>query len=324
MNSARSTSGRPVDPRRLVDPELAPALDVLPDMSNLSAQTLGEWRGMFDIPGEEIIDSETVSVERVSIPPLRPGDPPIDALYYRPKDKAGPAPALLNLHGGGYVLGTAERDHPGNAKLAGDLGCHVLSINYRLAPEHPYPAPVEDCYAALAWLHNEAARLGLDAERIGVRGWSAGGGLAASLALMARDRAEFAISYLALLYPMLDDRTKASPATGQFVWTERANAYAWNAYLGALSDGGETDYAVPGRVANLAGMPPTFMAVGSIDLFAGECAAFAAALLEAGVPTELHIYPGAFHGFDLLAEAEVTRKYLCDQNAALLRGLVGS
>jgi len=312
----------PGDPTLHVDPELLPALELLPDMSSLSKDTLADWRAMLDAPREEVADGQNFTVEHVSIPGLGPTDPPIGALLYRPRNKPGKTAALLNLHGGGYVLGTAERDHANCAKLAEDLNCVVLSINYRRAPEHPYPAPLEDCYAALAWLHQNSNRLGVAPDRIGVRGWSAGGGLAAALALLARDRGQYPIRCLSLVYPMLDDRTSAGPVSGRFIWTEQANRFAWNSYLAGEVTPDEMAYAVPARAESLAGLPPTFIAVGSIDLFVAESVSFAKSLIDAGVSTELHVYPGAFHGFDLLAQSRLAQSFSRDQITALKSNLL--
>ncbi len=312
---------RAVDPVDLVDPELKGALQVLPDLSDLSLDTLEAWRERIDPPREDLNDYPEIEIETRILPGLE-GAPPIDAILYRPKAATSRVAGLLSLHGGGYVLGSAERDGPINAKLATDLGCAVLSINYRRAPEAPYPAPLDDCYAALGWLHRQADDLGIDTGRIGVRGLSAGGGLAAGLALLARDRKEFSIRHLALVYPMLDDRTRSSPSFGQFVWTQEANLFGWQSYLGGGLSGSAPDYAVPARAQNLHDLPPTFIAVGSIDLFVGESIDFAGRLIEAGVKTELHVYPGAYHGFDLLAHTAVSQAFARDLNAAIGRDLV--
>jgi acetyl esterase/lipase len=228
----------------------------------------------------------------------------------------------MHIHGGGYVLGSPDMQHQRNAALANDLRCVVLSVDYRLAPETRAPGSVEDCYAALAWLQAQAAQRGIDPTRIAVLGESAGGGLAAALCLLARDRREWAIASQILIYPMLDDRTGREPAAnrfaGEFLWPAPTNQFGWSALLGEAGHA-ISPYAVPARVERLEGLPSTFIGVGALDLFVEEGLDYSRRLLRAGVPLELHVYEGAFHGFDLAAEAEVSQRLNRDYRAALAK-----
>lgn len=186
-------------------------------------------------------------------------------------------------------------------QLAVDVGCIVVSVDYRLAPETPAPGAVADCYAALLRLHGTAAARGVDPDRIAIGGESAGGGLAASLAMLARDHCQVTPVLQLLTYPMIDDRTgragNPNPYTGEFVWTAATNQFGWQALIGDTP----SPYAVPARAASLSGLPPACITVGALDLFLEEDIEYAKRLRSAGVPTELHVYPGAYHGFDAFA-----------------------
>lgn len=221
---------------------------------------------------------------------------------YRPDNAISPGPALLWLHGGGMVIGTAKQDDIIAGMLAKELGIVVASVDYRLAPKHPYPAPLEDCYAGLQWLHDQPD---IDAERIAVGGASAGGGLAAGLAQLALDRGSLPIVFQLLVYPMLDDRSAVRPdvdATHHRLWTQKSNRFGWRAYLGEEPGSGSvTAPASPARRTDLAGLPPAWIGVGSHDLFHDEDVEYARRLEAAGVPCTLDVVDGAFHGFDLVA-----------------------
>jgi acetyl esterase/lipase len=222
------------------------------------------------------------------------------------------------------VMGRPEMRHAGLVAIAREAPCLVASIDYRLAPEAPFPASLEDCYAGLAWLHAQASRIGIDPARIAVGGESAGGGIAAGLALLARDRAEFPIIAQMLTYPMLDDRTAVAEDFpmhfGEFVWSRDANRFGWRSLL-ACEPGSHTvaPYAAPARSQSLEGLPPTFIAVGALDLFLEEDLEYARRLARCGVPTELHVYQGAFHGFDAVPGAEIGRVFRNDWLRALRR-----
>jgi len=236
---------------------------------------------------------------------------------HRPANAAGPTPALLWIHGGGYLFGTAAQDDGVCRQYVDRLGITVAAVDYRLAPEHPYPIPVEDCYSVLTWL----ARLpGIDSDRIAIGGASAGGGLTAALAFLARDRAEVTPVLQVLSYPMLDDRS-VDPSlddTGFRLWNPASNRIGWQSYLG----GADPAVAVPARRDDLAGLPPAWLGVGTLDLFHREDLAYAERLDAAGVPCEVHVVPGAFHGFDrIAAKSSVARAYFDSQATSLRKAL---
>ena len=300
-------------PDDLVDPELRPALSAMPDVGELSLETLPTVRA--SLGGAPLPPApENLRIERVRIA-VAANEPDVGGILYRPAG-SGASPAILNLHGGGFVAGTVEREDAGMRALATALGAAVLSLDYRLAPETPFPGALDDAFAALTWLHAQAGTLGIDPARIAVRGVSAGGGLSAGLALRARDGGGPRIAFLSLACPMLDDRTSAHAFAGKHVWPIEANRFAWNCYLGGQAP---TSYAAPARAEDLTGLPPTFIATGAIDLFVDEDVDFARSLIDAGVPTELHVYPGAYHGFYLLTDTAVAKRFGQDSLAALHR-----
>ncbi|HEX4211558.1 MAG TPA: alpha/beta hydrolase, partial [Candidatus Binataceae bacterium] len=254
------------------------------------------------------------------------GEPAVRVRVYRPNDQPSKLPALLWIHGGGYVMGDIEQDDRLMKQLVKRLGCVAVSVDYRLAPEHPFPAPVEDCYAGLKWLSAHADELGVDPSRIAIGGASGGGGLAAGLALMARDRKEVPVVFQLLIYPMIDDRnvTPASYAiTDSRMWHRDSNRLGWKAYLGRDGGGsGVSPYAAASRATDLSNLPPAYIPVGALDLFVDENIEYAQRLIQAGVPTELHVYPGAFHGFDMFApSARVSKQFKADRDDALKRAL---
>ena len=314
----------------LVDPELQGLLSAFPQLS-LSLEALpqirrdGEemWRNLTAAAGTPP-DKGIRVAERVV--PGPPGAPAVRVLTYEPTRTRQNVPAYLHIHGGGYVLGTADSAEVANRELAAALSCFIVSVDYRLAPETRAPGSVEDCYAALRWLHGTAAELRIDPERIAIGGESAGGGLAAALALLARDRGEVPICFQNLVYPMLDDRTaalvKINPHTGHHLWTHETNRFGWTALLGCAPGAvGVSPYAAPARAVDLRGLPPALITVGALDLFLEEDIDYATRLMQAGVSTELHVYPGAYHGFDLASEAKVAQAMNRDRLNALRRAL---
>jgi acetyl esterase/lipase len=243
----------------------------------------------------------------------------------RPAQARGPLPALVWMHGGGYIIGAPEQDEALTADISAELGVVVASVNYRIAPEHPFPAPLDDCAAALRWLHGEAAALGVRPDRVAVGGASAGAGLAAALAQRAHDEG-LPVAFQLLIYPMLDDRTVTRAdldTTHQRIWSQTSNRLGWSAYLGQAPGADATPpYAVPARRESLGGLPPAWIGVGTLDLFHDEDVAYAQRLTAAGVPTELVVVPGAYHGFDGVQEsAAVSRAFRDAAKAALRRAL---
>lgn len=224
-------------------------------------------------------------------------------------------PAILHIHGGGFIAGRAASETGKLIKLAKALDCLIVTVDYRLAPETSFPGPLDDCLAALQWLHANAGTLGVDRGRIALMGGSAGGGLAAMLAIAARDAGNLPVCFQMLIYPMLDDRTGSThqiPAPmGSLTWTAEANRYGWSSFLGVKAGSSRVPKgAVPARVESVKALPPTFIGVGSIDLFLEEDVAYANRLMAAGIPTELVVVPGAFHGFEGAAPtAGISRRF---------------
>ena len=317
-----------MDTKHLVDPELVAALSLMPPF-NLTVEMLPQMRGMMVEMLKQQRDAappSDVVVEERHIPGPA-GAPDVRVVIYSPPGPvSGLKPGYLHIHGGGYVMGSPEMFDMQNKAVVREIGCVVVSVDYRLAPDTPHPGPVEDCYAALKWFYANAAALGVDAKRIAIGGESAGGGLSAALGLLTRDRGEVPLVFQLLIYPMLDDRTvtRTEPHTfaGEFIWNAQSNHFGWRSLLGQEpGSDGVSPYAAAARAENLAGLPPTFISVGALDIFLDEDISYAQRLLAAGVPTELHVYPGAYHGFDVAFDADVTRRFRRDSTAALKRAL---
>lgn len=256
------------------------------------------------------------TIDRADAVPLRVHRPPTSSID-------SPGPAVLWIHGGGYVMGTATQDDDGCRELATTLGAVVAAVDYRLAPEHPHPGPIEDCYHALVWL---AAQPDVDPTRIAIAGASAGGGLAAALTAYAVDRGEIAPAFQLLVYPMLDDRTVlAEPEVDPHdfrLWNPASNHFGWRSYLGAEpGSAGVPLEAVPSRREDLSALPPAWIGVGTLDLFHREDVTYAERLRAAGVACELQVVLGAFHGFDMVRRAEVVREFRAAQLDALAAAL---
>ncbi len=255
------------------------------------------------------------------------GDPDVRVLLYTPPGSAGTLrPAIIDIHGGGFVIGNADMSDGSNRALVMELGCVIVSVDYRLAPETIWPGALHDCHAALIWLHDNAAELGVDPARIAVAGGSAGGGHAAALAIHARDQGGPAICFQLLDFPMLDDRVCTAadphPYCGDFGWTAEMNRFGWRSLLGTEPGSAEVlEAAVPARTRDLAGLPPAYIMVGALDLFLEEDMEYARRLTRAGVPVELHVVPGAYHGFGLAADAPQTRQTARLRIEALARAL---
>lgn len=323
-----TVTDRTVSTRHLVDPEVASILDACqPFEFSLATLPAIRERMLTPVPGApdpaELFPGVTRTTR--SIPGLD-GDPDVTILLHEPDARTTPAPAMVWIHGGGYIIGSA--DDMTARRIAAQTGAVVASVDYRLAPETRAPGPVHDCYAALRWVHENAGSLGVDPARVAIGGWSAGGGLAACLAILARDRGEYPVSFQLLIYPMLDDRTASTvdpgPYVGEFIWSPASNRFGWTSLLGSEPGGaGVSPYASAARVESPDELPPAYISVGSLGLFAEEDLAYASRLLRAGIPTEVHVYPGAYHGFNLAPTARITRAFYQDMISALDRHFNG-
>jgi acetyl esterase/lipase len=300
--SSTSAAGRP-DPMDFVHPELRAALKVAIEnyystLPPLSDSTLHVTRQESAKLARPALPSPTVTERLI---PGGKGAPKV-RVYMVGNSPGAARPAVLHMHGGGYVAGSVSMNFRDIQELSAALDCVVVSVEYRLAPETRFPGSLEDNYAALKWMYRNAAELGIDTSRIAVKGESAGGGHAATLAIAARDRGEVPICMQVLIYPMLDDRTgstrRVPPFIGYYTWTAPKNRYGWTSLLGRPAGSARVPQnSVPARVKNLRGLPPAFIGVGSIDLFVGENVTYAQRLIDSGVETQLTVVPGAYHGF---------------------------
>jgi acetyl esterase/lipase len=268
-------------------------------MPELSAQTLAATRQAMGGWAQPPLASPAWAKRLV---PGMAGNPPV-TVYVINSTPGAKRPAILHTHGGGFVSGSASDMLADLQRLALELNCTIVTVDYRLAPETTYLGSTKDTYAALEWLHNQASSLGVDASRIAVMGESAGGGHAALLALKAREIGKIALVAQILIYPMLDDRTgtvTTPPAPiGTIIWNAQKNRFGWQSFLGQAPGTAQVPVeAVPARCQDLSGLAPAFIGVGSVDLFVDEDIAYAHRLIDAGVPTQLEVVPGAFHGFD--------------------------
>ena len=299
--------------RHLVDREIAPIIDLFPRV-DLDSAPIAAIRAKA-AETYAFLPSPVIAPEKLSVPSIH-GGPDIPVFLYRPSTSRPGSGAILHIHGGGMVMGSVEQMQAGPAALAAAAGVPVASVEYRLAPEHPFPAPQEDCHSALAWLAGQAGALGFDASRIVVAGESAGGGLAAALAIMARDLGGPAIGGQLLTYPMLDHRTGsdacpyANPTTGDFIWTRPSNRFGWRALQGSYTiDDARRGWFSPSLAEDLSNLPPAYIATGSLDLFFDENLDYARRLVAAGVPVDLHSYAGAIHAFNAIPDAALSQRF---------------
>ncbi|MGW1029072.1 alpha/beta hydrolase [Streptomyces sp. NPDC002577] len=303
------------------DDELSPIASMLPPLHVRDVTAARATLAAMGGPDAAPSPPPGVTAEWATVP----GAPDVQVLVMRPRKASGPLPAVLYMHGGGYVLGSAGTMQDMPALLAGEAGVLVASVDYRLAPEHPYPAAPDDCYAALVWLAKEAATLGAAPERIAVAGTSAGAGIAAAVALMARDRGGPPLCFQLLDSPMLDDSLTTSSArafTDAPLWASSSNEDAWRHYLGARAGEPAPPYAAAARATDLTGLPPAFVAVAAHDPLRDEGIDYARRLTDAGVLTELVLYPGTFHGSSgAVREAAVSRRARADLVAAVVQGV---
>ncbi|MFE7245404.1 alpha/beta hydrolase [Streptomyces sp. NPDC057580] len=271
--------------------------------------------------------NDRVEYEDLTVPGPADG-PDVAVRVYRPVGTkgAGLLPGILYIHGGGMITGSIQTDHRQVLPLVEAVNAVVVSVEYRLAPEHPHPAPVEDCYAALLWMSGNASALDIDSGRLALYGGSAGGGLAAGVSLLARDRGTPRLAFQMLPYPMLDDRN-ITPSSHEItdigIWDRAANLQAWQALLGEqVGSDRVSPYAAPARTDDLSGLPPAYLDVGELDLFRDENITYANRLMQAGVPVELHVYPGGIHAAELLApDAELSTRITDYRMNALDRAL---
>lgn len=318
-----------MDLTQVYDPELVAALQAFPVEDIIAWDNLLATRELAAQMFEALAASSPASsyvVKENRLVPGPQGAPEVPVRVYRPADSTGTLPGLLWIHGGGYVLGSIQQDDLMMQHIVEAVGCLVVSVEYRLAPENPFPAPVDDCYAALKWMAAHAAELGVDPARLAVGGASAGGGLAAGLVLLACDRGEVPVAFQLLIYPMIDDRdtTASSEAFADApIWNRQANQNGWRAYVGDAVGGADVSpYAAAARAADLSKLPPTYIAVGSSEVFLDEDVEYARRLAHAGVPVELHVYPRAFHGWDAFAPTSaVAQRFVADRDQALKRAL---
>jgi acetyl esterase len=311
------------------DPEFAEALPFLPTaMADLSDPVaIAESRKgpgikalLGDVPDRDDVRKEDLTV------PGHEGDPEVPVRVYAPTaDSDGLRAGLLYIHGGGFMNGDIEMMDVPCQMYCGELDVVIVSVGYRLAPEHPYPAGLHDCYAALVWLHDHAAELGVDASRIGVGGGSAGGGLSAAVALLARDLGGPALCFQFLQIPELDDRLETASMqqfTDTPLWNRPNAEWSWKHYLGPLHGTDDIPYtAAPSRCTDLSGLPPAYVSTAEFDPLRDEGILYALGLLQAGVQVELHSFPGTFHGSSLIATAAVSQRDAAESLEALRRGL---
>jgi acetyl esterase/lipase len=307
-----------------IDPELVPVLDLIPVRDHDDVEASRAAMTTMIAPLNANVDTTGVVVTDHAVAGPD-GAPSVPVRVYAPE---GPAPAtgrpaLLDIHGGGFVVGSIEMEHAFAANAARTLGAVIVAVEYRLAPEHPFPAGLEDCYAALVWMHAEAAALGIDPQRVGVGGQSAGGGLSAATALLARDRGGPALCFQFLGIPELDHRLETASMRAFVdtpVWTRPAAELSWSRYLGP-DPGPVSPYASPAIADDLAGLPSAYVTTMEFDPLRDEGILYAVRMMEAGVSVELHSYPGTFHGSAMVTTATVSRRAQRELMDALRRGL---
>lgn len=322
--TARAAASQPADDGfALVDPELRPIAQIFSKsvgpFPKLGPDTLARARAMVEQFTPQPLP--TIPYIKQQIPRLR-GDAGVTAYVINAKS-GSQRPGILHTHGGGFVSGSARGNLRRLQELAEALDATIVSVDYRLAPETRFSGSIEDNYAGLKWMYDHAAEIGVDPRRIALMGDSAGGGHAAILAITARDRGEVPVRFQCLIYPMLDDRTGSTrpvPSHGKFLWTAEDNRFGWRSFLGQEPGGDRVPVAaVPARCNDLGGLPPAFIGVGSIDLFVDEDIGYAQRLIDTGVPTQLMVVPGAFHGFDAVASQAKIAKQFTEATLAALR-----
>lgn len=311
--------------RHAIDPDFESLLPLLPttmDLSTLEAvQSVRVERSLF---GPVPPDRDDVTKEDRTVPG-RAGDPDVPIRVYRPEvDAAAPRACVFEIHGGGFMLGDIAMMDPWCQIVAAELDAVVVSVEYRLSPEHPFPAGIEDCYAALSWTASHAAELGADPERIAIAGQSAGGGLAAGTTLLARDRGGPKIRFQLLEIPELDHRLETHSMktfTDTPLWNRPNAVWSWRHYLGPDHEGEVSPYASPSLATDLSGLPPAYVSTMEFDPLRDEGIDYAQRMLQAGVSVELHSYPGTFHGSAMLPHADSSKRNAREVIAVLARRL---
>ncbi len=315
-------AGSPIDDLSHVDPDLRAIFKAIKKVPSRPFDLAAERRASLQTP--KFKDEPPVTETLVTV---GGGAPDVRVYLINGKRDAAPKPAVLYLHGGGFVGGSAKTNVTALQTLAKRLNVVIASVDYRLAPETRFPGALNDNYAALNWLYRNAVDIGVDAQRIAIMGESAGGGHAAMLAISVRDRGEIPLKLQMLIYPMLDDRTGSSQQVpsmqGEVIWTPKQNVFGWQSLLGIKPGGKAAPYgSVPSRIDDLKGLAPAFIAVGTLDLFMNEDVEYAQRLANAGVATELYVVPGAFHGFELAApKSKIASIFTSVKEAALCRAL---
>ena len=310
---------------RALDPDLLPMAESLPDVMDFgNPEALAEMRASGIAPGVGAPDRADVWKEDVHIPG-QAGDPDVSLRIYRPRAAAeAPRGCVLEIHGGGFMLGDIPMMDAWCQAVAGELGAVVVSVDYRLAPEHPYPAALHDCHAALCWVAEHASDLGIDAARIVIAGQSAGGALAAATTLYARDQGTPLPCFQLLEIPVLDDRldTASMLAFTDTPFWNRPNAqWGWKHYLGSAYGGDVSPYAAPARASDLNGLPSAYISTMEFDPLRDEGLLYGLRLLQAGVSVELHSFPGTFHGSSVIHTAPVSIRASTEVMTVLARAL---
>ena len=310
---------------RNYDPEFRDILPLLPTVSDLSSvdEIRAGREARSELFGNLPPDRDDVTKRDIEVPG-REGDPNVPIRIYTPKSVTGPRPCLYEIHGGGFMMGNIDMMDAWCQTAAAQLEAVVVSVEYRLAPEHPFPAGVEDCYAGLCWTAANAAELGIDTARLAVAGQSAGGGLAAATALLARDRGGPALCFQLLEIPELDDRLETASMRAfddTPLWNRPNAVWSWRHYLGPDHTGEVSPYAAPARAKDLAELPPAYVSTMEFDPLRDEGIEYALRLMQAGVSVELHSYPGTFHGSAFVAGAAVSRRSSKEVFGSLARAL---
>jgi len=307
-----------------MDPGIKAALEKMNIKPSPEFPEIKTWRDGVASLGLQVASVKSPFDEDVKIEDqfIEANETRIRLRIYQLKNKRTDNPCFYWMHGGGLMGGSPEQDDIQMKQIVVETGATVVSVDYRLAPEHPFPTPLNDCYNGLMWVVNHRARLGIDLNRIALGGASAGGGLAAALAIMIKRKGELKLVHQSLTYPMLDDRNLTNSSfqiTNLGLWDRSYNLFGWEAYLG--SKHGRTyvpEFGAASRENNLSGLPPAFISVGSLDLFRDEDLEYALHLMEAGVSTEIHFYAGAVHGFDWhLPDGPMTISFLSKRINAL-------